>query len=51
MKLILLTLFFSQFSWAILNFEDAAYPEIMTSSRALAMGNAYMNKVDDYLET
>ena len=47
MKLILLTLFFSQFSWAILNFEDAAYPEIMTSSRALAMGNAYMNKVDD----
>ncbi|MCO4753357.1 MAG: hypothetical protein KC478_02690 [Bacteriovoracaceae bacterium] len=47
MKLILITILFSNFALAILDFEDAAYPELMTSSRALAMGNAYMNKVDD----
>lgn len=29
------------------NFNDAVFPEIITSGRALAMGNAYINKVDD----
>lgn len=32
---------------AILPFEDAVSPEFVTSARALAMGNAYMSKVDD----
>jgi hypothetical protein len=32
---------------AALDFEDAAFPEFVTSARALAMGNAYLNKVDD----
>lgn len=30
-----------------LDFEDAAFPEFVTSARALAMGNAYICKVDD----
>lgn len=30
-----------------LDFEDHAFPEFITSARALAMGNAYINKVDD----
>lgn len=34
-------------AWAALDFEDAAFPEFVTSARALAMGNAYINKVDD----
>ena len=34
-------------AWSILNFEDAVAPEIVTSARALALGNAYLNKVDD----
>ena len=34
-------------SWAKLDFEDNAFPEFVTSARALAMGNAYINKVDD----
>lgn len=34
-------------SWAALDFEDAAFPEFATSARALAMGNAYICKVDD----
>lgn len=34
-------------SHAILDFEDHAFPEFVTSARALAMGNAYINKVDD----
>lgn len=29
------------------DFEDHAFPEFITSARALAMGNAYINKVDD----
>jgi hypothetical protein len=33
--------------FAKLDFEDAAFPEFVTSARALAMGNAYINKVDD----
>jgi hypothetical protein len=32
---------------AKLDFEDNAFPEFVTSARALAMGNAYINKVDD----
>lgn len=32
---------------AALDFEDAAFPEFITSARALAMGNAYICKVDD----
>lgn len=32
---------------AILSFEDAVFPEFVTSARALSMGNAYMSKVDD----
>lgn len=42
-----LTFLISMPSWAILEFEDAANPELVTSARALAMGNAYMGKVDD----
>lgn len=34
-------------AWADLDFEDAAFPEFVTSARALAMGNAYICKVDD----
>ena len=30
-----------------LDFEDAAFPEFVTSARGLAMGNAYINKTDD----
>lgn len=33
--------------FARLDFEDHAFPEFVTSARALAMGNAYINKVDD----
>ena len=32
---------------AALDFEDHAFPEFVTSARALAMGNAYISKVDD----
>ncbi len=32
---------------AALDFEDAVFPEYVTSARALALGNAYINKVDD----
>lgn len=32
---------------AQLDFEDHAFPEFVTSARALALGNAYINKVDD----
>ena len=34
-------------AFAKLSFEDNAFPEFITSARALAMGNAYINKVDD----
>lgn len=34
-------------AFAKLDFEDHAFPEFVTSARALAMGNAYINKVDD----
>ena len=32
---------------AALDFEDHSFPELVTSARALAMGNAYICKVDD----
>ena len=48
--LILSTFFFSTLSWgASLGFEDAVFPELATSGRALAMGNAFISKVDDSL--
>lgn len=34
-------------AWGAISFSDAAFPEFATSGRALAMGNAYMAKVDD----
>lgn len=34
-------------AWGAIDFSDAAYPEFATSGRALAMGNAYIAKVDD----
>ena len=40
-------LIFGNWAQAILPFEDATSPELVTSARALAMGNAYMSKVDD----
>lgn len=43
--IILLSLSFRAFG--ILPFEDASYPEFVTSARALGMGNAYLSKVDD----
>lgn len=49
-NLLLLTftyLLMTSSSYAALDFEDHAFPEFVTSARALAMGNAYINKVDD----
>jgi hypothetical protein len=40
-------LLLAQNSYAILEFDDATQPELVTSARALAMGDAYMSKVDD----
>lgn len=40
-------LFSSSSAFAALDFEDHAFPELVTSARALAMGNAFINKVDD----
>ncbi len=45
--LLIFLLFFSLAARATLDFEDAAFPEFVTSGRALAMGNAYICKVDD----
>ncbi len=36
---------------ALISFEDATFPELATSGRALAMGNAYIGKVDDSSST
>lgn len=49
MKTLLLILFviLSRPAFALLDFEDHAFPEFVTSARALALGNAYLNKVDD----
>ncbi len=49
MKLItslILSILIFQASHSI-EFSDAVFPELATSSRALAMGNAYLNKADD----
>ena len=43
----LFLLLFSLHANAILDFEDASSPELVTSARALAMGNAFMGKADD----
>ncbi len=49
LKLLISLLLITHASWAMakLDFEDHAFPEFVTSARALAMGNAYINKVDD----
>ena len=48
MKLYILFIFlYSGIANAIIPFEDAVSPELVTSARALAMGNSYMSKVDD----
>lgn len=47
LSLTFILLFFSHAGWAKLDFEDNAFPEFVTSARALAMGNAYLCKVDD----
>lgn len=44
---VLITVMASGSAFAKLDFEDHAFPEFVTSARALAMGNAYINKVDD----
>ncbi len=46
--LALITLFFPVRSvWGAIDFSDAVFPELITSGRALALGNAYIAKVDD----
>lgn len=49
MKTLFLFLFLIQsgLAFAKLDFEDHAFPEFVTSARALALGNAYISKVDD----
>ena len=37
----------SKNAWAIIKFEDAIFPELVISTRAQAMGNAFIAKVDD----
>jgi hypothetical protein len=45
--LILLFIFIFSFSSFAIEFEDGVFPELATSSRALAMGNAFIAKTDD----
>lgn len=51
MRKCLFTLIFSFFTGTncafAIDFEDAIFPELATSGRALAMGNAFISKVDD----
>lgn len=47
LPLVLITSLATGSAFAKLDFEDHAFPEFVTSARALAMGNAYINKVDD----
>lgn len=47
LSLVLISLLAAGPAFAKLDFEDHAFPEFVTSARALAMGNAYINKVDD----
>ena len=46
-KLIFLFILISSNNVFAISFEDAIFPELATSSRALAMGNAFIAKVDD----
>jgi len=46
-SLLRLTLIFLSFSAKAITFEDGVFPEYVTSTRALAMGNAFVAKVDD----
>lgn len=41
------TLLINMHAFALLNFEDHAFPELVTSARALALGNAFICKTDD----
>jgi hypothetical protein len=45
--LLLILMSFNSGALARLYFEDATSPEFITSARGLAMGNAYISKVDD----
>ncbi|MGZ3788137.1 MAG: hypothetical protein ACXVLQ_06415 [Bacteriovorax sp.] len=45
--LLALLLILSSYSIKAITFEDAVFPELATSARALAMGNAFISKVDD----
>lgn len=49
MRSVLSLTFMLLFSFKVhaIDFEDAVFPELVTSSRALAMGNAFIAKVDD----
>jgi len=47
LKCLLTFLLLSSASYAELDFEDATSPELIKSARALAMGGAYLSKVDD----
>jgi hypothetical protein len=47
LSLSILLLFLTLPARAALDFEDHAFPQFVTSARALAMGNAYICKVDD----
>lgn len=44
---LLFPLIYSSATWGIIKFEDAVFPELVTNSRPLAMGNAFICKVDD----
>jgi hypothetical protein len=46
-RLLILAFFISTEVQSALDFEDHAFPEFVTSARALALGNAYICKVDD----
>lgn len=43
----LIFLIFTSLPLQAIDFEDAVFPEFATSGRALAMGNAFISKVDD----
>lgn len=45
--LVTFTFILLSFSAKAITFEDATFPELATSARALAMGNAFIAKVDD----
>lgn len=47
LSLFLSFLIFQVRCFATIGFEDTTYPELIVSSRALAMGNAFISRVDD----